>query len=218
MPDARRLAVALMALVGLVVTVLGAWFAITLGSSGTAKFTARASEPLLIDPSTLNRVSVPVTVTASAPAGRVFLGTAVPQDATDVMGSARHQRVVVAEFPARTLRLAATGDGPLADPTTLPVWRSTAQHTLTLAQENAPESVVVYPGAAGPVDVTLTWKRGAWFLQSLVLLVVGLIVLAIAGGWLWRLRRGTGAGHQGPSSSQEPSSRQEPSSSQEMQA
>lgn len=184
MPDARRLAVAFVALVGLVLTVLGAWFAILLGPSGTATFTATATEPLVIGPTTLNRVAVPVTVSATSPRGPVFIATAVPQDATDAVGVARHQEVVVAEFPARTLNLATKGTTVLADPTGYDVWRATAQNTLVVSQANAPESVVVYPTTPGPVDVTLTWKRGAWFLEALAVLVIGLIILALAGGWL----------------------------------
>lgn len=197
MPDARRLAVALVALVGLVVAVLGAWFAITLGPSGTAKLTTTASEPLVIGPSTLNRVAVPVTVSATSQRGPVFLAVAAPQDASDLVGAARHQQVVVAEFPARTLKLATTGDAALADPTRLPIWRATGQDTLVVSQEDAPESVLVYPRSAGPVDVTLTWMRGSWFLQSVAVLVVGLVVMAFAGRWLWQRRRAPGMVHGG---------------------
>jgi len=95
-PHARRLAVALVALLGLVVTVLGAWLAFTLGTSGTARFTATASEPLVIGPSTLDRVAVPVRVSATSKRGPVFLGVSSPQDASDLVGSATHQQVVLA--------------------------------------------------------------------------------------------------------------------------
>jgi hypothetical protein len=196
-PDPRRLIGAVVALLGLVLTGLGAWFALTLGPSGTARFTATASEPLLIGPSTLNRVPEPVTVSATSPRGPVFLGVATPQDATDVVGSARHQRAVVTQFPARTLELGTAGEAALADPTRLPIWRATGQNRLVVDQEGAPESVVVYPGSPGPVDVTLTWQRGSWFRQSLVVLIVGLIILAFAGGWLWQqTRAGTPPGGQ----------------------
>jgi len=196
-PHARRLAVALVALLGLVVTVLGAWLAFTLGTSGMARFTATASEPLVIGPSTLNRVAVPVTVSATSRGGPVFLGVASPQDAAELISGARHQQVVVAEFPARTLRLATSGDATLADPTNLPLWRTTGRDTLVVSQDNAPESVVIYPGSVGPVDVTLTWTRNAWFLQSVVVLIAGLVVLALAAGWLWRSTRSRAGRQQG---------------------
>jgi len=191
-PDARRLTVALVALVGLLLTVLGAWFAVTLGPGGTATFTTTASEPLVVGPSILNRVAVPVTVSARSPRGPVFLAVAAPQDATDLLGAARHQQVVVAQLPARTLQLATTGEAALADPTRLPIWRATGQDTLLVSQQDAPESVVVYPRSPGPVDVTLTWKRGSWFLQSLMVLVFGLVAMVLALGWLWQLRRAAG--------------------------
>ena len=42
---ARRLAVALAALLGLALTVVGAWFAIILGPKGTAAFSATSDQP-----------------------------------------------------------------------------------------------------------------------------------------------------------------------------
>lgn len=184
MPHARRLAVALVALVGLVLTVLGAWFAVTLGPSGTVTFTASASQPLVIGPSVLNRVKTPVTVVATSAAGPVFLAAAAPRDASDAVGAAKHEEVVVAQYPARTLSLTTTGDGALADPTGLHVWRQTAQNTLVVSQDQAPQAVLAYAAAPGPVDVTLTWSRSAWFVESVVVLILGLIILAFAGGWL----------------------------------
>lgn len=192
---ARRTAVALTSLVGLVglvglaLTVLGAWFAVILGPHGTATFTATALEPVVIGPSTLNRVSAPAMVSATAASGPVFLGAAVPQDATDAVGQAKHEDVVVAEFPARTLRLATSGTAAMPDPSGFHVWRATGQDRLTVAQDEAPQSVLVYATKGGPVNVSVTFARSTWFLQSLVALVVGLIVMAFAGGWLWQQRR-----------------------------
>ena len=186
MLDAPRLAVALVVLVGLVMAVLGAWFAITLGPDGTARFTATTTESLLIGPSVLNRVGAPVTVCATSGAGPVFVASTTPQDALDVVGTARHQEVVVAEFPARTLQLRPAGDGDLADPRSLQVWRATGEGCLVVSPDQAPSSVVVYPPAAGPVDVSMAWQRGAWFVQSIAVLVVGVLLLAGAGWWLRR--------------------------------
>lgn len=186
MLDAPRLAVALVVLVGLVMAVLGAWCAITLGPGGAARFTATTTESLLIGPSVLNRVGAPVTVCATSGAGPVFVASTTPQDALDVVGTARHQEVVVAEFPARTLQLRESGDGDLADPRSLQVWRASGEGCLVVSQDQAPSSVVVYPPAAGPVDVSVTWQRGAWFAQSIAVLVVGMLLLAGAGWWLRR--------------------------------
>ena len=55
-----------------------------------------------------------------------------------------------------------------------------------MTQDQAPQSVLVYPSKGGSVDVDVTVARNTWFLQSLVALVVGLIVVAFAGGWLWQ--------------------------------
>jgi hypothetical protein len=49
----------------------------------------------------------------------------------------------------------------------------------------------VYPTQGGSFDVDVTVARNTWFLQALVALVVGLIVMAFAGGWLWQNWRTT---------------------------
>ncbi len=190
--DARRLAAAAAALAGIALVVVGAWFAIAVGPSGTVSYTAQANEPLVIGPMTLNRVSTPVTVTATSASGPVFVGAAFPQDTSDVVGTAKHQDVQSAVFSARALTLTTTGVGALADPAGLHVWRQTAQNTLVVEQQNAPEAVLVYPSSPGPVDVTVTWQRGVWFLESAVVLIVGLIIVAFAGGWLRQQLRSAG--------------------------
>lgn len=185
---ARRLVVALLAVLGLALTVLGAWFAIMLGPKGTATFSATGNQATLIGPNTLNRVAVPVTVTAHAASGPVFLGAATPKDATDAVGQAKHEVVVSAAFPARTLQLEQLGTGTLEDPSSYHVWRTTGTDTVTLTQDQAPQAVLVYPTKGGPVDVSVSYSRTAWFLEALAALVVGLVVLAFAAGWLWQHR------------------------------
>ena len=185
---ARRLVVALLALLGLALTILGAWFAVTLGPKGTVTFTATGNQATLVGPATLNRVSAPVTVTAHAASGPVFLGAATPDDATDAVGQAAHEFVVSSAFPARTLQLEQLGTGTLEDPSAYHVWRTTGTDTLTLSQDQAPQAVLVYPTKGGPVDVSVSYARTAWFLEALGALVVGLIALAFAGGWLWQHR------------------------------
>ena len=192
MAQARRAViapVALAALVGLLLTIVGAWFAIVLGPSGTATFSVTASEPLLITQDTLNRLDVPATVTARADSGAVFLGRAVPQDARDALGQAKHDEVVAVLLPGRSLSLATSGSGALADPSASHVWRATGQNTLVAGPENAPESVLVFATVGGATDVTVTWKRGVWFIESIALLVVGLVLLFPSGRWLWQHRR-----------------------------
>lgn len=183
---ARRIAVALAALLGLALAVVGAWFAFILGPKGTAAFHATSNAPLIVGPNVLNRVAAPVTVTASAGSGTVFLGAAVPQDTDDLVGQAKHNFVASADFPARTLTIEQLGSGDLGDPSESHVWRSTGEGFLTVTQDQAPQSVLVYPTQGGSFDVDVTVARNTWFLQALVALVVGLIVMAFAGGWLWQ--------------------------------
>jgi hypothetical protein len=183
---ARRIAVALAALVGLALVVFGAWFAFLLGPKGTATFQATSNAPLVIGPNVLNRVQAPVTVSANAGSGPVFIGTAVPQDVDELVGQSKHNVVASAAFPARTLTIEQLGSGDLADPSDSHIWRATGEGSITVTQDQAPQSVLVYPTQGGSVDVDISVARNTWFLQSLVALVVGLIVLAFAGGWLWQ--------------------------------
>jgi hypothetical protein len=196
----RRIAVALAALLGLALAVFGAWFAFLLGPKGTAAFHATSNAPLVLGPTVLNRVTAPVTVTASAASGPVFLGAAVPQDTDELVGGAKHNFVASADFPARTLTIEQLGSGNLEDPSGSHVWRSTGDGSITVTQDQAPQSVLVYPTQGGSFDVEVTVARNTWFLQALVALVVGLIVLAFAGGWLWQNWRTTpedGSGEEG---------------------
>jgi uncharacterized iron-regulated membrane protein len=186
---ARRIAVAVAALVGLALVVFGAWFAFVLGPKGTAVFHATSNAPLVIGPNVLNRVQAPVTVNANADSGPVFLGTGVPQDVDELVGQSKHNFVASASFPARTLTIETLGSGDLADPSDSHIWRATGEGSITVTQDQAPQSVLVYPTKGGSVDVDVSVARNTWFLQSLVALVVGLIVLAFAGGWLWQNRR-----------------------------
>jgi hypothetical protein len=183
---ARRIAVAVAALLGLALAVFGAWFAFVLGPKGTATFKATSNAPLVIGPNVLNRVNAPVTVSADAASGPVFIGAAVPQDVDQLVAQSKHNFVASASFPARTLTIEQLGSGDLPDPSESHIWRSSAGGSLTVTQDQAPQSVLVYPSKGGPVDVDVTVARNTWFLQSLVALVVGLIVMAFAGGWLWQ--------------------------------
>jgi hypothetical protein len=185
---ARRLAVALLVLLGLVLTVAGAWLAIVLGPKGTATFSATATAPLLVGPTVVNRVDVPVTVAAHAASGPVFLGAATPKDATEAVGQAKHSFVVSSAFPSRALQLEELGTGGLEDPSGYHVWRATGTDSLTLSQDQAPQAVLVYATKGGAVDVSVSFSRTAWFLEALVALVVGLVLVGFAGGWLWQHR------------------------------
>lgn len=184
MTIARRILAALVALAGLALAVSGAGFAVILGPSGMARFSTTATGPIVVGPQVLGRVDAPVTVRASSSDGPVFIGAARPQDVADVVGGARIQQAVTAQFPARSLALRATGYGDLVDPRALDVWRGTGTGSLDLRVADAPESVLVVPTTNAPVRVTVELRRGAWFLEAVLALVVGLIVAVAAAAWL----------------------------------
>ncbi|GAA1892914.1 hypothetical protein [Lapillicoccus jejuensis] len=188
MPLVRRVAVAVAALAGLVVAVLGLWLAVVLGPSGTATFTARATGPVVLGPDVLGALDVPVTVRAhtgdgdSAATG-VFLGVAPAADVADVVGGSRVLRAVEARFPARVLDLAPSGTGSLADPAGLDVWATSARGSVDVRQPGS-DAVLVAPSGAEPVTIVLERRHATWFLECLVAVVVGLIVAVAGAAWL----------------------------------
>ena len=110
----KRLVGALLALVGLALTVVGVWFATQLGTSGTAEFTVRPSttDPVVIRPDVLNRVDADVVVTATPGAGgTVWMALANPSDATAVLGSAKHVDVTGVSVRDWALETAPRGSG-----------------------------------------------------------------------------------------------------------
>ena len=68
---AKRVVGALLALLGLVLTVIGLWYAVHLGGSGTATFSSPASgtTPVLVPQTVLNRVDGAVTRHGHPPQG-----------------------------------------------------------------------------------------------------------------------------------------------------
>lgn len=194
MPAPKRWAAVLAALLGLALTVVGAWFAAVVGPSGTVSFSATSSDPVLVPASVLNRVAEPVTVHVDGSGSQpVWMGVGADADATAVVGSATHQLAVGAAFPDRQLQLEGTGTGLLADPRGLDVWAATfgsdKSATTVLEQDAAPQAVLVVPPTGEAASVTVSFSRRAWFYQSLTLLVVGLVVLSFAAGVLLAHRR-----------------------------
>lgn len=194
MPAPKRWAAVLAALLGLALTVVGAWFAAVVGPSGTVSFSATSSDPVLVPASVLNRVAEPVTVHVDGSGSQpVWMGVGADADATAVVGSATHQLAVGAAFPDRQLQLEGRGAGLLADPRGLDVWAATfgsdKSATTVLEQNAAPQAVLVVPPTGEAASVTVSFSRRAWFYQSLTLLVVGLVVLSFAAGVLIAHRR-----------------------------
>jgi hypothetical protein len=178
-----RLAGALLALAGLALTVVGVWFAVQLGSSGAAEFTARpgTSDPLLIRPDVLNRVDADVVVTATpAEGGSVWMALANPSDATAVLGAARHVDVTGVSVRDWLLLTRARGTGAPAELGAADLWRQqdTADGpvTLTVQQEQAPETLVVATDGAPLESVTFTVTEKAWFVEAVIAALVGLFL------------------------------------------
>jgi hypothetical protein len=202
---AKRAVLAALTVIGLVLLVVGAWFTLHLGPSGSATFTARPGENRLVvlRPTVLNRVddrvSVTVRATDKAP---IWVGRATPSDVDAVVAGASHVVVDGAQVRSWTLDHHTEGTGPARNSwATADVWRSTAQGEgrvrVEVDQADAPEALAVSAPAGTLTSVTVTVERQTWFFQALLVALVGLLALAagVAGlaQPLWR-RRGPASG------------------------
>lgn len=195
---AKRALLAALTVVGLVLLVLGLWFTVHLGLSGTATFTAKpaAGSVVVLEPSVLNRVDQPVTVTARASGDtQLWAGLAAPSDATTIVGGADTTTVTGAHVRSWTLQTTRKGAGPAPALADADVWHSTrtGKGTLrvTVDQADAPESLVLATpgGTAAPLkSVTLTVHRPTWVFQSLLGVLVGLLAVVAGAVGLWQLR------------------------------
>ncbi len=184
------------AVVGAAVAGVGLWFAAVIGPSGELAFDVRTTKPLVLTPDVLNRVDVPVVVTVEGSgSSALFVGRAPAADVAAVVGSAERDEAVAATFPGETVTTKTVGTGRLDDPRDLDMWWEVADHgktaRLELSQADAPESVLVLPATGEQVRATVTMTRGAWFVQAVTVLAVGLVIVAFALGWLVRLSRGS---------------------------
>ena len=112
---AKRVVGALLALLGLVVTVIGLWYAVHLGGSGTATFSSSPSgtAPVLVPQTVLNRVDGVVTVTATPRrGGTVWLAATTPSDAEAVLGATAHTTVTGVDTRPWELLSTTTGIVP----------------------------------------------------------------------------------------------------------
>ena len=180
----KRLLGALLALVGLALTVLGAWFATQLGSTGTAEFTARpgTTDPVVIRPDVLNRVDADVVVTATPAQGAtVWMALANPSDATAVLGGARHVDVTGVWVREWALLTSTRGTGPAPELGAADLWRqqddAEGPVTLTVQQDEAPETLVVATEGGELATLTMTVVDKTWFVEAVVAALVGLFLL-----------------------------------------
>ena len=192
---ARRVVGAVLAGLGLALTVAGAWATFKLGPSGEAQFraTSRAPGAIVVGPDVLNSVDVPVRVTASrADGGTVRVTVARTSDALAVVGTSTASTVNRVHYPAGTLDLRASGAGEVTDISNADVWRLSAKGAgsaeLVVDQGSGPETAVVTSGDASTltnVTTTLTWANRTWLAQALVAALIGMIIAVAALRDLW---------------------------------
>jgi len=179
----KRLLGALLALAGLALTVVGAWFAVQLGSSGTAEFSARpgTDEPVLVPPGVLNRVDADVVVRATpADGATVWMALANPSDAAAVVGDTRHVEVTGVDVREWTLLTRTTGAGEAPELGAADLWRQQDDDegpvTLTVQQDEAPETLVIATDGGALESLTLTVTDKTWFVEAVVAALVGLFL------------------------------------------
>ena len=191
----KRVVGALLAVVGLALTVVGVWFATQLGSSGSAEFTARpdTTDPVLIRPDVLNRVDADVVVTATpGEDGSVWMALANPSDATAVLGPARHVDVTGVSVRDWVLETTVRGTGAATELGAADLWRqqdeASGPATLTVQQSEAPETLVVATRGAPLRSLTFTVVDKTWFVEAVVAALVGLFLLVVGVVLLWPRR------------------------------
>ncbi len=195
---AKRAVSVALTVIGLVLLVIGAWFTVHLGSSGSAAFTSHpaAGSVVVVEPSVLNRVGRATTVTAVGRGGsEVWIGRATPSDVDAVVGTADHTSVTGTRVRSWSLVQSRSGAGRAPALDRADVWRqtSTGRGTvrLSVAQADAPESLVIARpdgSAADLVSVTVTIERRTWFFQALLVSLVGLLATAAGCAWMWHER------------------------------
>lgn len=196
---AKRVVGGLLALIGLVLTVIGLWYTLHLGGSGTATFstTASGTNPVLVPQTVLNRVDGVVKVTAvPRKGGAVWLAAAAPSDAKAVLSKTAHTSVTGVSTRPWQLEATTSGTGPTPSLATSDVWRSTktgeGSVSMTIEQANAPETVIAQATKGQIERVDLTWERKSWFVQSVIAALVGLFLLLSGLSLLWSSRRAAG--------------------------
>ena len=182
---AKKLLSLLLAVVGLALTAVGIWFTAHLGTSGIATFrvSPSGSGPVVLEPSLLNRLDENVAISVTPAAGsKVWLAVGAPSDVTSAIAETPRTRLTGVAVRDWALLATRSGSGTTADLTRAEIWReqltSVGRVDLTVDQRSAPQTVVVsgQPGQVSTVQVS--WQRGTWFAQALVVALVGLMITA----------------------------------------
>lgn len=196
---AKRAVLAVLTVVGIVLLGLGSWFTFHLGPTGSATFTTTPAKGsiVVVEPSVLNRVDRPTTVTVvTRGKSPVFAGRATPSDAEAIVGGADVTRVTGAHVRSWSLVASQSGAGAAPALAGADIWREAVQGNgrvrLQVRQENAPEAVVLATADGKPADIsrlTVTIERRTWFFQALLVSLVGLLAAAAGVAGLWQERR-----------------------------
>lgn len=194
---AKRVVGGLLALVGLVLTAFGLWYALHLGGGGTATFSSTASgtNPVVVPQTVLNRVDGVVKVTATPRAGgTAWLAAATPSDAKAVLGKTAHTTVTGVSTRPWQLESETAGTGPAPALAATDVWRNTETGagavSMTIEQANAPETVIAQATKGQLERIDVTWERKSWFVQSVIAALVGLFLVLSGLSLLWSSRPG----------------------------
>lgn len=180
-------------LLGLAATVVGGWFLLALGTSGSASFTAEPGERVVVlDPDVLNRVDAPVEVSAKG-AGTLRAATARPSDVEALLGDRTRVEVEGVEVGDWALRTSSAGESAPVDVRALDVWSGTSTGedsvTVTIEQDEAPQTLVVSaPEGAEIEQVELAVTDGRWGTTALALVVGGVLALLLGAAVLVRSR------------------------------
>lgn len=197
---AKRVVGGLLALIGLVLTIVGLWYTFHLGGSGTATFSTQASgtNPVLVPQTVLNRVDGKVKVTATPrDGGAVWLAAAAPSDAKAVLDKTAHTAVVGVSTRPWQLETTDSGTGATPALASSDVWRNTvngkdgAAVSMTIGQSDDPETVIAQSTKGQIERVDLTWERKSWFVQSVIAALVGLFLRLSGLSLLWSSCRAT---------------------------
>ncbi len=201
---AKRVVAVALAVIGLVLGAGGVWFATQLGTTGTATFQTRPPDTgaVVLTPSMLGRVDATVTISAAAADdSEVWIGVARPSDAQAAIADGRHREATGVELSGWALTTTTRGSADLAAISRGDVWHEqvtgAGTQSLNLDQANAPETVVISAAEGNIEQVSVSYTRKAWFVQSVLAAIVGGF-LVIAGVLLWRLRLGDSPQGAGP--------------------
>ena len=194
----RRALGAVVAALGIVLVVVGAWMVVVLGPSGEAQFSATSKAPgsIAVTPEVLNALDVPVRVTATRrDGGALFLAVAPSPDARSILAGSAVSTVSGVHYPQGQLDLHASGTRAVTDIRKADIWRLTAKGAgsaaLVVDQGMGPETLVVTSGdttALTDATVTLTWNDRAWFFEALALATIGAVLATFAVNDLWQGR------------------------------